>query len=276
MLLVAVIGTVDYLTGWEVSFAIFYFLPVSLATWYFSRQVGLLFSVGCAAIWFAADAATHPAYSHPSIPVWNALVRFGFFAVATLHVSLLRRSVEHERDLARTDPLTGAANTRAFFEVAGHELSRCRRYGRPLSLAYVDIDDFKLVNDAGGHLRGDALLVLLSGILKSHTRETDLVARLGGDEFAILFPETGYDDARSAVRNLRLAIDDGCGDGESPFTVSVGVLTCEVMPPGVDDLVRKADALMYRVKTTGKDGVRHETVGRPSPPQRSVAAGSSG
>jgi diguanylate cyclase (GGDEF)-like protein len=103
----------------------------------------------------------------------------------------LRSAMEREKEAARTDSLTGAMNSRAFGELATAELHRARRYERPFTIAYVDIDDFKAVNDRFGHSSGDTLLRLVAETMKHNSRAVDVIARVGGDEFVILFPETG-------------------------------------------------------------------------------------
>jgi len=96
------------------------------------------------------------------VPIWNALTRFLFFMLVAICLIALRNAYEHEKALARSDFLTGAANSRAFFEVADMELVRARRYARPFSVAYIDVDNFKTVNDTLGHLAGDDLLRVIS------------------------------------------------------------------------------------------------------------------
>ena len=108
---------------------------------------------------------------------------------------------------ASTDPLTGIANRRAFHERLTDEVARADRYGRHLSLALMDLDHFKAVNDAHGHAGGDRVLVLFSQLLSAHSREGGLVARIGGEEFAWLMPETDEDGAHTAADRVRKAIE---------------------------------------------------------------------
>ncbi|HTC77354.1 MAG TPA: diguanylate cyclase, partial [Terriglobales bacterium] len=102
----------------------------------------------------------------------------------------LAAALAAEKELSRSDPLTGLPNRRAFYEVALAEADRARRYRHPLSLAYLDVDNFKQVNDDYGHDAGDELLVRVAEVLRRNLRNNDIVARLGGDEFAMLLPET--------------------------------------------------------------------------------------
>jgi GGDEF domain-containing protein len=111
----------------------------------------------------------------------------------------LRFRLQQERHLARIDSLTGAANRRAFYESLEGELSRLKRYARPFSVAYLDLDNLKRVNDDLGHEAGDAVLCAVSATIGKILRRTDTVGRLGGDEFAILFSEADSDTARAAT-----------------------------------------------------------------------------
>ncbi len=143
---VILIGAADYLTGSEIAFSFFYLIPIMLVTWYSGRKLGIFMSVVSAVAWFAADTLTGKSYSSPVIPFWNAAVRLSFFFIVTFLLSALK-SLEHEREAARQDDLTGAANRRHFFEVVQVELERSQRYQHPFTLIYFDIDGFKAIND---------------------------------------------------------------------------------------------------------------------------------
>lgn len=260
-LLILTIGVLDYVTGWESNFAVFYFLPVSIAAWYVSRRAGLLTALICMVAWSVADFATHPPYAHPAIAVWNPLARLAMFVAAAALLSALRENLEREASRARTDNLTGVANGFAFYETARSELNRSRRYNHPLTLAYLDIDDFKLVNDRLGHPAGDALIVKLADAIGSRIRASDLFARLGGDEFAILFPETGADEARTIIRKLRASLAAVALEDGRPITVSIGILTCTSPPDNLETLIARADALMYQAKGDNKNCDRFDVAG---------------
>jgi diguanylate cyclase (GGDEF)-like protein len=253
------LGLIDYLSGWEISFSILYFVPVSIAAWKISKRAGIFLSVFCAFIWYGADLATHPPYSHPAIPVWNASVRMGFLLILGLQLSVIKRSLDREKWLSQRDPLTGAWNSRAFHEKLESELTRSRRYRRPLSLAYLDLDGFKTVNDRLGHRAGDVLLLRVAGVLAEHVRQTDVLARLGGDEFAILFVETGARESEVAMSNVRSALRRAMAGTVPPVTFSVGLVTTIAPSGGAESLIQRADQLMYAAKREGPDHVRHET-----------------
>jgi len=167
--------------------------------------------------------------------------------------------------VARTDFLTGVPNWRAFAERATTELNRARRYGRPLTFAYVDLDDFKAVNDRYGHAAGDTLLSDVARTIGHVLRRTDVIARLGGDEFAVLLPETGPEPAWIVLRKLHNAVRIALAEAGWPVTASIGAVTCVVPPADVDELVRLADQLMYDVKRIGKNQVHHVVIEADSP-----------
>ena len=170
----------------------------------------------------------------------------------------LRSAVEREKDLARTDQLTGLTNRRAFGEMADGEIYRARRYQHPFSVAYVDIDDFKTVNDRFGHATGDALLRVAAEAMKSNSRAIDVICRLGGDEFAILLPETGPKPALVVCRKLHERLLDIMRQHGWPVTFSIGVMTFISPPSTVDEMISLADGLMYAAKNSGKNKIMHQ------------------
>ncbi len=166
-----------------------------------------------------------------------------------------RVALEQEKRLSRIDPLTGLANRRAFYEGAEVERQRAVRYGRNLSMAYIDLDNFKQVNDKFGHEAGDQLLVTVADILRSDLRPSDLAARLGGDEFAVLVPEADKLGAHRATSKLHVLLTQAMQDNDWPVTFSMGVVTFNSIPETVEKMVHKADELMYTVKHGGKNRI---------------------
>lgn len=163
------------------------------------------------------------------------------------------------RHQAFHDTLTGLANRSLFLDRLGHALARVERGAPPAAILFLDLDDFKAVNDHLGHSEGDRLLVAVAAELTAATRASDTVARLGGDEFAILVEETGLHEAqRTAERILeRLAIPITLGDREVVAPASIGIALWTADAPGTEELVRRADIAMYAAK--GRGGSRHVT-----------------
>jgi len=254
--LTGLVGVVDYLSGYELAFSLFYLIPISFVTWVLGQPFGVGTAVAGAVLWLSADlGAGHP-YTHPLIPVWNTLIRLNVFLIISFLLSGLKRSMEHEREMARVDGLTGAVNSRHFFELARMETERTRRNGRPFTLVYVDLDNFKAVNDRLGHGTGDDLLCAVVSVARNCLRKIDVVARLGGDEFALLLPETGEEAARATLTKLQSHLLGAMRGHEWPVTFSMGALTCNATTAPMDELVKIADGLMYAVKRDGKNSFR--------------------
>lgn len=259
--LVLLIGVIDYLAGPDISLLVFFLLPIFVAVWFVGKKAGVTVAVLSGAVWTAIALATSHQYSHPAIPYWNIVSKFAFLMVFAQILAALKNVLEHERELARTDHLTGVANRRYFFEVSDMEIKRARRHERPFSIAYMDIDEFKPINDRYGHSAGDSLLQTISMTLKSNVRDIDVVARLGGDEFAVLMPETDGESAHLVVERIQESLMDVVRKNRWPITFSIGVATWTVPPQTVDEMIKHADMLMYSVKSSGKNRVRHEIFG---------------
>ena len=157
-----------------------------------------------------------------------------------------RRLYDQLMKEARTDSLTGVGSRRFFEDQYRREIARAQRYQRPLSLALVDLDNFKHVNDDHGHQVGDAVLSEIGAILQ-RSRAGDIPARYGGDEFVVLMPDTNLDGARMAVRRIEAELEMLNQSGRFPFLVRLSVGVAEWMGDGVD-LLGAADARMYRDK----------------------------
>jgi diguanylate cyclase (GGDEF)-like protein len=175
--------------------------------------------------------------------------------------SRLKRLLAKEQELARIDPLTVVPNRRAFYEALDQERVRSRRYRRPFTIAYVDLDNFKKVNDSLGHAMGDELLVQVAAGLKSNLRASDYIGRLGGDEFAVLLPETDATAAQLVLRKLRLRLLEEMKAHDWQVTFSIGAATFLDPPDSLDVMIRMADETMYAIKAHGKDNVSVSLVG---------------
>jgi diguanylate cyclase (GGDEF)-like protein len=154
--------------------------------------------------------------------------------------------------LAATDWLTGLYNRRSFESAAENEITRQRRYGGVFSLAVIDLDGFKKLNDSKGHRAGDAALKLLADLLREHTRQTDLVARLGGDEFAVLMPNTQTGACLSLCRQLAIIVASRMSYAGFGITASLGCSSFEEAPESTAAALQKADSAMYVAKENGK------------------------
>ena len=188
----------------------------------------------------------------------EALSALALQAGVAIENARLHRVVERQ---AVTDALTGLANRRQFYEVLGREYERSQRFGTPLSLILLDIDDFKQINDTRGHLAGDAVLHGVAATLAELIREIDMAARYGGEEFAILLPQTAQDGAALLAERLRREIASrpirfGPDEIEG-ITASFGVAAGPEDSMTQIDLIASADAALYQAK---RDGKNHVTV----------------
>jgi diguanylate cyclase (GGDEF)-like protein len=249
----------DYSTGPELSLSIFYLIPVAACAWWGGFSHGILLSLGGAVAWHVVDSAENPLL-HPSIALWNGVVRFGTLVVISSLVARLHLGILRERVLARTDALTGAANGRTFYETVAIESERAARTGRPLTLAYLDLDNFKQLNDKLGHAAGDAALIDLVRVVAPGLRSADMLARLGGDEFALLLPDTDAAGAVTLLTRVQSVLAYEMARAGRPTTVSMGAVTFIKPLWDVDLMVQQVDSQMYRAKRRGKNRVEHITV----------------
>ena len=250
------LGILDYATGNELTLSLVYLIPIVLVTWGIDRKNGLFMSFLSGMTLLGAETAAGQTHSHPIFYILNTLVRILFYVVVVYLVAELQKSRREEQLAARTDFITGAVNARYFNELLQMEISRIRRYPHPITLVYVDVDNFKLVNDLFGHKIGDEVLRSIVSELKSQLRITDTVARLGGDEFVMLLPSTRQPEARVVVSKVYAHLIEKMRQRNWPVTFSMGVVTCEFSPYSAEQLVNMADELMYEVKNSTKNDIR--------------------
>ena len=257
--IVFIIGIVDYVTGFELSLSLFYLIPVGMIAWSIGRSAGLWTSILSASIWLASNLLSGQIYSNSFIGVWNTLIRFGFYAVVAILLSELRKALEEERLLANTDPLTGALNRRSFNEITEKKMIVAEVNRRSYTMVYIDVDNFKTVNDKLGHAVGDLVLKSIVDTIQAQIRNSDLLARLGGDEFALLLTDIDQEQAKPIAERLRSSLLESMKYNEWEITFSIGVLTVLSMPESADKLVSLTDALMYEVKSKGRNAIQYST-----------------
>jgi diguanylate cyclase (GGDEF)-like protein len=262
VLSVGLLGWLEYLWGAQGDLEPCYLIPIVLLSWYGGRAASAL---GILAAMLAGYLATHLSGRLAALSTataWNGLVRLALFVSATLLVAAFRETWDREKRLGRIDELTRVANRRAFLELAEGELRRARRYQHAFTLAYVDLDDFKWVNDRFGHHAGDQVLALTAETLRGVVRSTDIVARLGGDEFAILLPETSDVAARQVLLKLRSRLTETMMQHSWPVSCSIGAATFVHPGVSIEEMLEVADGLLYEVKRNGKNCIRHEVCGK--------------
>jgi diguanylate cyclase (GGDEF)-like protein len=238
----------------ELRLGILYVIPVLLATWHDGMHWGIAFALATSLLRFQAGIDQMPITTPLDFRVLNEIAYLAVVGVVITGLSQLRHTQAQLEQLATQDSLTNVLNARAFSHELAQELARNRRYGRPLALIYLDLDDFKAVNNAHGHATGDAVLRLVADAMRGAVRRADIVGRLGGDEFAVLMPETDDAVAHAAATRLAAGIRS-VFRGTPSVTASIGVVAVSGTEAGTDELIRKADQAMYAAKRAGKDRV---------------------
>jgi diguanylate cyclase (GGDEF)-like protein len=252
-LVVAGLGAVDYYMEPRFSFLIFYLFPVCYAAWLGGKKTGIAISVLSAAAWIYSDIVSMEKYEHPVIPYWNMTTTFVVFLVVSLLLSKIKKTLQLANDLARIDPVTNMANRRAFSEIAGIELYRINRYKRPFTIACLDLDDLKKINEEQGLEAGDAVLRRVAKALDANVRSSDFPARLDGDEFAVLLTETNEDQAKSVIEKLSNSLQEMLKNEKWEISFNIGVVTYIRPPATVDEMLKKADHMMHAAKREGKN-----------------------
>jgi diguanylate cyclase (GGDEF)-like protein len=266
----------DVLTGTEASFTLLYLAPIAFGTWFVGLDAGIALSLVAALASSLADLVARSWQGNAAVVAWNLVIQLGVYLAMALLLAGFRSRLEGEQLLARTDGLTQVANRRAFIEAAELELERARRTGRPLTMAYVDCDDFKYVNDQLGHAEGDALLHTVAQTLRSSTRAVDAVARLGGDEFGLLLPETDGPTAQALLSRLNATLLAAMERRRWRVGFSMGAGTWMTPAGSVDQMMARADELMYQAKRTAKGTARFDVIGAAGAPALTSGPGPHG
>jgi diguanylate cyclase (GGDEF)-like protein len=250
--LVILISIVDAATGTNLRVFPLYFIPLALVAASQSRTSAVVAAVIGSGFWAVSNYDSQ----QPLISVSNVFSQFVAFVLVALLVNLQKSRADLQQMLASVDPLTGLANSRAFYESAGTELSRQQRKSHPLTMAYLDVDDFKQVNTTIGHAGADQLLRSVAEAMKLALRGSDYVGRLGGDEFAILLPETTESQALEVLNRVRTRVLAATSDQPKAVTFSIGAVTFIKPAESVETMMRLADAQMYQVKGRCKDDIQ--------------------
>jgi diguanylate cyclase (GGDEF)-like protein len=246
-------GVLDYASGVEIRIFPLYFLPICLVGWRLGYVLTLFTAWLSAAVWLVSNFEAGMQYSSLAVWVLNTTTQAVSFSVVGALTVFSRRAYWLAEARSRVDALTGLLNGAAFAEQTDRLAAFCLRHQRPLTITYIDIDNFKLVNDGFGHAEGDRVLAELGATMRETARETDLVARLGGDEFAIALAETDEAGAHIALTRLREALTRVFAGRPYSVTLSIGATVSTGTHAPTAQLLRRADALLYQAKAQGKD-----------------------
>jgi len=256
--LIFVLGAVQFILGKTINIAPFYVFPLLFSSWYGSRTTGMLSAVMSVLVYVIIEAA----FSRVS-PTLNALLLFTapyLAAYLLLAILIINFRNVHRTEVvaADTDNLTGIYNARSFYAELANELLRSKRYDHAFSLAYLDVDNFKSINDSLGHTAGDKLLKEVANCLVSSLRATDVIARLGGDKYACLLPETNQEEAKLAFLKTADLLKRRMAKNKWDVSFSIGVVTFENLPEDIKEAIDIADKVMYSVKNDDKDNVAYK------------------
>lgn len=253
--MILLLAPLDVITGSQVSFHVLYLFALALIALHSVRN-DVVF--GATALSISLQLITLFTFADASISTKTFL--FLMIAVSNsafvLMVRSIRKHILETEHLSTTDPLTQLFNRRALENVISAEVARQRRYGGYFSIALIDLDGFKGLNDLMGHKAGDAALILTTTILRAQTRQSDTIARLGGDEFVIIMPSTHAADCEKLCHTLCQKIGVRMGEELSfPITASIGYSVIERSDEFTDDVLIIADRALYKAKASGKGGV---------------------
>ncbi len=256
--LLALMGVLDSVTG-NYSFTLFYLIPIFLAAWFVGSSAGVSVCIGS----FFSSLVANPYryvlrnYSHPTYYYWDLFLEFTYLLLMSLMFSALKERFNLEREMSRVDPLTGALNRRALLELATYEIAQCSRHFRSLNIAFIDLDNFKAVNDQMGHAEGDKVLCQVVSTLEETLRKADTIARVGGDEFVIMLPETDEESAGGVMAKVRENLLASMARNGWPVTFSIGFITFEKPPATAEEMIAQSDRLMYSIKNSKKNDIFH-------------------
>ena len=253
--LVVAVGTAEALSRFETSLLALYTVPIALAAWASTPRIA--YALALLAVTLPATIQAFAGEPIGWMVMWSVSYNFVLLGIIVMLISVLKNRLSDEADFAATDTLTGLLNRGSFIVRLDSELARAARYGRAFTLAYLDLDNFKVVNDSEGHDAGDELLRRVADALRSSTRQTDILGRLGGDEFAVVLPEIAGGATGSVLENLRKQLTRAMVKGGWPVTFSIGAVTFEGSIDTSREALQVADVAMYAVKRAGKDGIRH-------------------
>ena len=261
LLTVLVLGLFRVWTNAEYALAAIVIIPVVLVAWEGGIRQGTVAAVIAASMWVVSDLHTQEGSSATGVSIVNGVVRFLTYCFVAYLVARVRTLLRQQSELAMRDPLTGLMNRRAFLEAGAAESSRSQRYGHSVAVIFLDLDNFKKLNDNHGHDTGDAALKAVADEVRRVLRVTDSAARLGGDEFAFILPQVDKGSADVAGRKVAAAVAAALAPFP-PVTASIGIAWFEQANGPFSVMLKETDSLMYAVKREGKSGIRIKSFAR--------------
>lgn len=243
----------DWITPHDIRLHLLYIFPLVMIVLHCERQFDTAIGFVLASTLQLATFIEHQ-YSLGPLAT-DMIVALASSSLSILLAKSYRKNYLEALNLSATDWLTGLHNRRSFENITDIEIERQKRYGGVFSLAVIDLDGFKLLNDSRGHQDGDLALQLVAKVLVENTRHSDSTARLGGDEFAILMPNTLKDDCNLICRQLSRQIVNQMIKNGFAITASIGCASFDQSPDSTKSALAKADKAMYGAKAEGKNCV---------------------
>ena len=253
-------GLFETQSGTPFSLELFYLLPVVLTAWNAGAKAGVGVAILSTLVSFAAEVNGDLPLLQTYPPYWNAFSKLAVYLFIVWMIPAVQEELERQRQSSQTDFLTRVANKRGFLAVAQKELERSSRYRHPFTIASLDIDHLRFINERMGHSTGDLLLQEVAHAIQERIRVTDLIARMGSDDFTLLLPETQSEPAQIVMRRLQKHLLDVAEKNEWPVSFSIGVATFLKPPASVEEMLRRSEVLLFAAKKAGKNCVQHEVV----------------
>ncbi|MEI7474868.1 MAG: GGDEF domain-containing protein [bacterium] len=247
----------DYITGTKLTITEFYLIPIIFGAWFLNKRPAY-FIATLAVIMASTIRFIEANHSMFYYSCWDLILDSINFYLITYLVLRVKLAFDNEKTLSRVDFLTGAINSKGFAEILEIEINRAKRVPSVLSLAYIDCDNFKAVNDKMGHEEGNKVLSIVANTIKNNIRKTDFVARLGGDEFALLLTGASPENSLKVLNKLRDLLLYKMEKAKYPVTFSIGLATFINPPDSTDVMLKVSDILMYQVKSDNKNAIKQE------------------
>jgi diguanylate cyclase (GGDEF)-like protein len=252
---VVAIDRIDFSMHSDLSLFILYFIPIIAVTLYAGKWAGLILSI-LSVLLFSFNHFPHYPISSPQS--WNLIsdiiLLFALFFILTRYLK--------ERELQKQDILTKIGNRKRFVELINFEINRSTRYRHPFTIVYIEIDNFKNVNQVLGHLGADSLLIAVANTIQKNIRNSDSVTRTGDHEFAILFPETNNEvfvQIINKIKSLLLELDVVKSNAWD-VSFSIGCVTFLKAPATIDEMINKVNSVIDSIQSSGKNSICFETV----------------
>lgn len=249
------IAYLHMMTGLAYEFHALFDVPVLLVAWLIGARAGYALAIVSVGLWFFADHLLRGEQADVFPLLFNTSMRLAIFLGGAWLMVQMRRALQRESRLAREDVLTQLPNRREFHEQGRRAFAQAQRLSAPFTVAFIDLDHFKEVNDNFGHEAGDRVLKNVAAVMLRHVRTSDIPGRLGGDEFALLLPNMDADAAATYTENLRQQLLAAMLEHGWPVTFSIGVACYRHAPRDFEAALAQADALMYEVKNSGRNRI---------------------